>query len=362
MRRALPLLMLLLALPGAAHEGEDHGAAPAAGTGVAAVRWLGPDQLLVPKSVQRLLAIRTQPATQDRLLRQQRAAEVLATPASTGALRAPQAGRLEAAGAWPQPGRRVQAGELLAWLRPLLSQRDQAQRRTQLAEIEQKLQVARINAERLRVQGEAAPGLVTNENVYREQAELELEALQKRRELEDAALSQRMPIRAAQSGLLYEATVSEGEVVASGQALFAIAETDRAWLAVASDQPREAQRLRSAQLLLDDQALPLTWRGQQPADNGRFGWRLLFEISAPLPRPLLPGELLSAQLETVAEPAAVLDAPWCVPAETGVLVWEHRDAEHFLRHRYASCAQALAQAGSQTRWVTQGAALLSQYR
>lgn len=354
----------MLALPAAAHEGEHHD--PAAQLPVAVgdgARRIADDELKVPKSLQRLLDIRTGPvaaAASPRLL--VLPAEVVPAPSSRGAMRAPQAGRLEAAGAWPTPGRRLRAGELIAWLRPLLTQRDEAQRRAQLADVEQKLQIARINAERLRVQAEATPGVVTNENVYREQAELELEAMQKRRELESAALRGRMPIRAPVDGVLYDSAVRDGEVVAPGQALFEIADARGAWLAVISAHPETALRLQDAFLELDGARLPLRLRGEAPLADGAPGWRLLFEPQVAPPRALQPGELLSVGLSLQAERSDLGQADYCVPGVDGVSVWIHVAPERFRQRRYASCAAALSQASPGERWVTRGAALLSQYR
>ncbi|MGH8444113.1 MAG: HlyD family efflux transporter periplasmic adaptor subunit [Solimonas sp.] len=352
-------LVLLCAVAGvAAHEGEQHevDALPAVSS-ADRPRRVADDEWYVPKAVQRALRIQTAASGEGETV--ELLAEAIADPASGGALTAPQPGRLEAAGAWPLAGRRVARGEVIAWLRPLLSQREDARRRADLAQLEQALQVARINAERLRVQSEGTAGIVTTGNVYREQAELELQLAQRRRELETQALQERVAIRAPADGVIATAGVREGEVVAAGQGLFDVVDPRRLWLAAYSDQPRLAARLAQAELPLADAApLMLALRGVEPL-AARPGWRLLFEPALALP--LLPGEMRPVRVRLSAVDKPALPAAACVTTAQGGVIWRHVAPERFRVQRVADCALRPSGDDAAARLVTRGAALLSQY-
>lgn len=360
MKRHALLLATLLLLAGAAaaHDGEPHAATTAAPESPAGprIRWETPDTLFVPKALQRRLGIRTASSTAT-----ERAAigEVIADPASRGMLSAAQPGRLETASRWPLVGQVFAAGEVLAWLHPLRNLQEETRLRTELVQSEQALKVARINVDRLRVQAGAADGVVTTGNVYREQAELDLTLAEERHRLARAALQHRVAIRAPFGGVLSSAAAQDGEIVATGQPLFEIADPRRSWLAVITDDPHLGVRLQGASLRLDGRRVPLNVRGVEPL-AGKAGWRLLLSIEADAttPAPLRPGELLSVSLQINATRVAPADA--CVAEARGGSVWVHVAAERFARRRLPACVTLPAAADE--RWVTQGAALLAQYQ
>lgn len=319
------------------------------------VRRIGETELMVPKSLQRLLGIRTavgSGASAGSLL-----AEVVADPRYSGELRAAQSGTLEPAERWRLPGERVRKGELLAWLRPTMAQAEAARRQAEIARLDEKLRIARMNFERLRVQADALDNpAATQNNVYYEQADLEWRALQRQRELAGLGLAVLQPLRAPADGTLASAPVREGERVSAGQLLFEIADPQRLQLAALSHDATLPSRLRGATLRLGDAALTLLYRGSEP-QRGGTGWKLLFEAQSSPPRPLLPGELHRIELD-VAVPQAQAARQGCLAlgnGETGV--WLHAAPERFVFKRGAQCA---AWGGGERR-VVQGGALLEQY-
>ncbi|AXQ31286.1 HlyD family efflux transporter periplasmic adaptor subunit [Solimonas sp. K1W22B-7] len=342
-------------LAGAALVHADQGVPPFV-AGLEAPQRIGENELRVPKSLQRRLGIRTAmaDAAPQRL---ELLAEVVADPRSSGEVRAAQAGTIEIAERWRLPGEPVVQGELLAWLRPLMPQAEAARRRADIARIDEKLRIARMNFERLRMQADALDNPeATQNNVYYEQADLDWRALQQQRELAAQGLGSRQPIPAAASGTLASAAVREGEVVAAGQTLFEIADPARLQLLAVSHDASLPQRLLGVTLPLPQSVVTLRYRGSEPVAGGT-GWKLLFEAQAPPPRALLPGELHRLALSVRPAPAS-LAQQGCLQlgmAQTGV--WLHVAPERFLLRQQASCANW--EAGE--RRVVQGGVLLSQY-
>ncbi len=384
------LLGLLMAAGSAAHEGEVHrDEQPAVPPSAAALaerpRRLPDGELFLPKPAQHLLGIRTVvwaggPVTQPLSL----LAEVQAQPAAAVTLTAPEPGRLEQAltVAWPLPGQSLHAGQLLAWLRPSISQREAARRRAQIVEFDQKLIIANLNVERLNMQS-AVNGdqKVATGNIYLEEAVAERDALQRERELVAASLQDRVPLRAPVSGRLRAVPARAGDVVASGQVLFQFEDPSRLRLAVLSFDPELGERLRSAQAHLGAGDVALAFRGQEPL-SGAPGWRLLFdpvaheetggdkdEAGVDEDDTLSPGQLVGVRARAVAADAVPLPSGACaIGADGAAVVWVHRAPERFAALPLKSCSSALApgsgdaQLAAGDRLVIQGAGLLSQYR
>lgn len=347
-------VLLLLAAPSTrAHEAGWPHAEPAAAAVSTRPRLSAGGQLTVPEAVQRLLGIRTAPveaATADTL---ELTGEVLAHPDSAGVIRAPLAGRIEpAAGGqpWPLPGQRVHAGQTLAILVPQISEQEQARRRAALALIDQRLNVARINAGRMRTQAEAMDG-VAEGNIYLEQAEAELATQQRLRALAVESLEARIPLRAAVSGPLLVVPVQPGAVVGAGRPVFEIADRSRARISVPVFDGTLARRIRSATLNgHDGKPLPLALRGQDRAP-GSPGWRLLLDTVPNLAAELMPGELLPVSIQVSAVPVPACAAPHRRE-------WVQTGRDRFEPRSPPGCGNP-PQPGEQM--VVEGAALLDEY-
>jgi len=338
-------------------------------------RRLASGELNLPKAAQRLLGIRTEiwsattaPAPISLL------AEVQAQPAAAVTIAAPEPGQLENAnehigGAWPLPGQTVRAGDVLAWLRPLIPQRDAARRHAQVADLDQKLVIANLNVGRLGMQGAVnADSKEATGNIYLSEAIATRDALVHQRELMAQSLQDRVPLRALVSGTVLAVPARSGDVVASGQTLFQLVDPSRLRLAAISFSPGFGNGVRSARVRFDSAAgAELRYRGEEPLADA-VGWRLWFDLPV-TSAPLSPGQLVEVQIQAAADGAVSLPADACaVDADGGTVVWIHRAPERFVPLRLKSCTSGMIaeQGGVQLaqgdRLVTHGAGLLSQYR
>jgi biotin carboxyl carrier protein len=316
---------------------------------------LTPDgRLFLPKTMQHRLGIRTQPASDGILATRRLTGEVIAHPDAPGVISAPEPGRLEAAtSGWPVSGQHVNAGDALAELLPLMSERDRAQRRAALAGIEQKRNLARVNNERMRLQSDSRGGIPASENTYLEQAQTDLATQERLYQLATESLQGRVVLRAMASGTLTATRVRPGDVVAAGTPLFDIGGAARVRIAADVWDARIAQHLRAARLDgASAAAVPLTVRGVEPQPAGS-GWRLLLDAPLRPDHPLLPGQLVSVLVDVApSEATCARDAPHPV--------WIHLEPEVFERRVIAGCDHAGLAAGE--RVVVSGAALLDEYR
>lgn len=377
---ALALAAALALIAGAeAHDGEVHRdpADDAAAHGAAAaIRTERPQfdadgSLRVPKALQRRLGLRTQPWSSHtpraplRLI-----AEVQAQPNTALTVVAPETGTLEApAGGWPLPGSEVRAGTVLAWLRPALSQREIAQRRAQIAELDQKLVVGNVNVERLEYQNavNVEAGGVAQGNIYFDREKADRNLLQTQRDLLQKSLTERVPLRAATAGRLIATSARNGALTSAGTVLFRLVDADGLRLVAHHDHPGLGSRVAAASLVRDA-GTALRLAGEEPSADGS-GWQIRFDVTAGADA-LQPGQRVEIAVTPQRLPQQLtLPAGACVHGAdaTAGVVWIHRDAEHFEPRRVASCDEsaltrdALALADGD-RIVTEGAALLALYR
>lgn len=310
---------------------------------------LADGRLYVSKPVQHLLGLRTQVYRGTATEHSELLGEVMATSQSRGVISAPQPGRLEPrAMRWPLAGQMVKSGEVLAVLRPQMTDRDRAQRRAALATIQQKLELARVNANRMRLQAQGAGDLVVRDNIYLEQAEAELATQERQFALASETLDGAVLLRAGTDGVLSAVNVKAGDLVGSGASLFEIASAAHTRVAITVFDPGMATRVRSAMLRLpSEQALPLKLVAQEP--DSRAGWRLVFEATGPAPRPIEIGRLLPVELELAT-------AECKASAER---IWVHLEPEIFESRSAGTCATALRPGD---RAVVQGGAVLEEYR
>jgi hypothetical protein len=192
----VPLAVALALLPMAgshAHGDEDHAhdqpkaAAPAAGPAAARPDSASPagaasleasarlpgGTLFVPKHVQRLLGLRTQPVALAPLSASvELNGRVVVEPGSGGRIQATQPGTVVPAGkAFPTLGQQVRKGELIAWLKPAASSLERGDRLAQQAELGAQVALAERRMARL----EQLEGSVPAKEM--ESARVELQAL-----------------------------------------------------------------------------------------------------------------------------------------------------------------------------------------
>ena len=311
------------------------------------------NRLHVPKPVQHLLGIRTAVSDPSQTELLQFTGEVLPSPDAAGLIQAPQSGRLEMhATRWPLPGQVVKAGDALAVLIPSMSERERAQRRASLAVIEQKLNLARINASRLHLQADAGGSVPATENVYLEQADAELATQQRLQRLAQDTIGGRVILRATLNGTVGSVKARPGDVVSAGGPLFEISSASHTRFAVSLYDAALAERIRTASTRLPTgEVVQLKVAGQEP-ESGKPGWRLLLDTTSPASAPIYPGQTLPLSLVLAPAPGAP-----CVDA--GVHVWVHTEPEIFERRSPTADCAALLQTGD--RSVVQGSALLDEY-
>ncbi|MES2489190.1 MAG: hypothetical protein V4607_05305 [Pseudomonadota bacterium] len=358
-----------------AHEGEVHEEAAAttqsATTAADKPQRLANGDLYISKAVQRLLGIRTEAFIANNAntsIKLQ--GEISTRPEARSVTSAPQAGVLEATEEGrPLPGAVVKAGQVLAYLEPQISLRDAAARSTKSAEFEQRLTIAQINVDRLQLQNAAGEGDSTG-NVYYEQAVAELESAKQQRDFMAASLHDRLPLRAAASGVLIRNKQRSGEMVVAGQSVFEVANSTQLRVVAYTFDPRLLAKLQSAKLVSEEQGqIPLRLRGQE-ALVGQPGWKLLFDVAANDTN-LLPGMPVNVELEVTADAAAHQLAKACVISQARVAsVWLHIEAERFAQRQIATCDASKLPASAEAtlnkfktgdRLVVAGGALLSQY-
>lgn len=363
-----------------AHDGEAHRDADAPPVAEVAVplaavpHKLSNGDLFVPKAVQHLLGVRTETLAQGRVttaLKLQ--GEVIARPEARTLIAAPETGILEAPeGDWPLAGVAVKAGQVLAYLRPQITQRDAAKRTAQRVESEQRALIDQINVERLRLQSSASEGQASG-NVYYEQALAELEAATQQRDQAAASLTDRLPLRAAVSGVLLRSNLREGEMVIAGQPLFEVTNPAQLRVAAYSFDPRLAAKVQSAHIAVDTQRqVPLRLRAQEPLKE-QSGWRLLLDV-ADAGAGLVPGMPVDVVVDVDADAATQQLSKACVTGlNEGGGVWVHVAPERFALRRIAACDAvnpSVAAIGNGTvsgfkpgdRLVVVGGALLAQYQ
>lgn len=366
------LALLAASVAVAAHDGEIHrdpaADTPAAAGGFSLTRplRLADGSLHVSTAMQQQLKIRsetwaavTQPLAVERL-----AAEVQAQPDAALAVVAIERGRLEAPdGGWLLPGQQVKAGQVLAWLRPQLSQQERSDRRARLAKLDAELAIVEVNVERQQLQSavNTEAGGVASGNIWIEKYLADRAAMRGNRDLLAQSLDDRIPLRAPHAGRVLNVAAAPGAVVEAGSAVLRLSASNALQLVAVHQQAGLRARIASARLSDGSLLVP---RGEEPLADGS-GWRLRFDVPAGHSR-LLAGQVVrfEASLRPNAA-AAMIPAGACVGRAGGAEVWMQRGDERFEVRQIASCrsdgAAALALADGD-RIVTQGAALLSRYR
>lgn len=365
--------VLLLSTVALAHDGEVHrdpadaaGAVPTAP--VDRPQRLADGSFQISKPMQRLLKLRTERWSSTSLASVQTlVAEARPQPEFALDVVAPERGRLEAPdGGWLQPGQAVKTGDVLAWLRPQLTQQEIADRRAKIATLEQQLVIIDVNVERQQMQSDAtvAAGGSAGGNIWIEKYLADRDAMRTNRDLLAQSLSDRLPLRAAVSGRVLSVPISPGAIVEAGQPLLRLADPNAVQFVVVHQQAGLAGRIAAAHLA-NGQTLRL--RGEEPLADGS-GWRLRFDAPASASQ-LASGQIASLRVSLKPLPGTVAVPPGaCVRSdEGGGIVWVHREAERYEARKLASCngdgvpAATLALVDGD-RIVTEGAALLSQYR
>ena len=270
-RRQLAVTVLLgcLLLPTFAgrdaHAGGDHSDGHTHGDEAPAVavasgeapRRLPDGSLFVPKSVQRLLNVRTEAITiGEHAVSLRLNGQVIADPNGSGLVQAPQTGRLLPVDKrLPTLGRTVKAGEVLALLEPVLDQSERAAMTGELARVEASLIAAEKRLQRLSSIRDSVPRRELD------QAEVEVAGLRAQRDALQASLHAKLPLRAPISGVISEASVVAGAQIEAGNTVYEIISNDTLAVEAAAYDDRYLRSVQQAVFVHNGKEFPLKLLG-----------------------------------------------------------------------------------------------------
>jgi cobalt-zinc-cadmium efflux system membrane fusion protein len=235
----------LLATVGAwAHEGEDHGEAPAAVVRGAGLMRLPDGSVNVPKLAQRRLSIRTQVSPRTTAAATvELPGRVLMDPATGGRVQASHGGRIEAGPkGLPTVGARVRKGDVLAYVRHHQDPSARAEQQAQYAELKAGERVAAERVARL----ESLEGSVARKDI--EAARAELEGYRARVGAIGGALTAREALIAPVGGVVASANAVVGQVVGDTDVLFEVVDPAAIMVEATTTDPAIASGVARAAL------------------------------------------------------------------------------------------------------------------
>ena len=383
-RRAVPALAVLaltltLLLGGAVFAHEKHGGEGHEDEGLAHTHAALPDpspapverarrlpdgSVFVPKSVQRLLGLRT--AITD-IAAHRRTIELpgrtIADPNASGVVQSSVGGRLAAPpGGFPNLGTRVRRGDVLATVTPPVQAVDLSDMRQTQGDLDQ--QIAIVARRVARYERLAPSGAVAQTAL--DDARAELAGLGDRRAALDAIRREPEALTAPVDGVVAERAAVAGQMAAAGAMVFRIVDPARLYVEALSFEALEPGAAATARLP-DGRSLALSYRGAGLADRNQ-AVPVQFAVEGDASG-LRLGQFVTvlAPVGSTARGLAVARSG-LVRTEAGTQVYEHVSAERFaprdvrvepLDGDRVLVARGL---GAGLRVVTDGAELLDQVR
>ncbi len=364
---ALAFLALLLPPgPAPAHEGHDHDEAKApANLGGEVAQRLPDGALFVPKSVQRILAIRTMLArASDHPRTVELPGRIIPDPNASGLVQASVSGRLSPPeGGFPRLGTPVKAGDLLAYVTPPFQAIDVSDMRQKQGELEQQISIVEKRVARYErlIQTGAATRVTLDE------ALLELQGLRERRAALDRTRAESEKLIAPVSGIVASANAVAGQIAETNAVVFQIVDPSRLWVEALTFSPLPEAQQATARTG-EGRKLALTFQGAGLADRSQ-AIPVHFSIEGE-EKGLRVGQLVTVLAATgdVTSGIAVPRASALRSANGQTVVFEHTAAERFeprivrAEPLDADRVLILDGLGEGKRVVVQGAELLNQIR
>jgi hypothetical protein len=330
-----------------------------------AVARLPDGSVFVPKPTQRLLGLRTAPAEAgewpDAFALN---GHVIPDPNASALVQAPLRGRIELPeGGLPLLGARVERGQVLGYLVPILDAVDRTTLEADLAELGGRIVIRSRNLERLRQLGPNA----ARQDL--EETEAELESLVARRKAVTDSLAARLPLAAPVAGALALRNASPGQIVEARETLFTVVDPQRLWVeALLYDTEHATHFVAASARTVDGQELRLTPVGGGYELRGH-ALPLQFRIEPPVPFLAVRQPLrVFAQAYHSRKGLRIPSAAVVKGADGADRVWVHQRPEQFRAERvravelgggYSVLTEGLAPGA---RVVTEGASLLAQVR
>jgi RND family efflux transporter MFP subunit len=262
----LALAAILTNSVASAHEGEDHShQTPTAVTGRDTAQRLPEGGVFVPKSAQRILAIRTlvtEPAVHRRTV--ELPGRIIPDPGSSGYVQASVGGRLTAPnGGFPRLGTPVKKGDVLAYVTPPMQAIDVSDMRQRQGELDQQISIVErrlARYERLAPSGAIAQTLL-------EETRLELQGLNERRASLDKVRRDSEALIAPVDGVIAEGTPVAGQMTQPNSVVFHIVDPARLWVEALSYEA--LAEVQNATARIGGKALNLSFRGSGFADRNQ---------------------------------------------------------------------------------------------
>ena len=381
------LLSMLLQQSALANGDDDHSKKPAAKTptksnaslaitDASAAQRLADGSLFVPKIVQRQLALRTLLSEVSDLPQTiELNGKIIADPNAGGRVQASQSGRVEASvKGLPNLGQKVGKGQVLAYLRPVMTSLDRGNSQATLADLDAQLDIAARKLQRYEQLADALPKATV------EAVRFEYEGLKKRKASVEASLSKSEALIAPVSGVISVANAVAGQVVDAKETLFEIIDPSRLMVEALAYDPVLTHDIAKAYAKFGsaDQSLVLSFigGGQQMREQAipllfKVDMSKAKEISVAVGQPVKVILQTKKQVTGVALPnAAVIKLPG---GES--VVWIHTEAERFVQRKVktqvldaqrmlvlSATAQTSSDIKTGERIVISGASLLTQVR
>ena len=241
--------------------------------------------VFLPVTVQRMIGLRTEITSVDKVSASQEIAGRIVTSRNVGALvQATQSGVIEAPdGDVPRVGTHVEKGDLLAYQRPILDAAKLAETNAKIAELKGLIEMGDQRIARLR-----EVYLIRYRQSKIDAVEAEIANYRGQVRIYEGLLTQRVEIRAQSSGVISKVNFVSGQVVDPQTTLFEIVDPTRLWVEAAAFDPALADDISSATavtgdgrilqlhftgggLMLQNQAVPLQFDIVGPVSDLQVG-------------------------------------------------------------------------------------------
>jgi RND family efflux transporter MFP subunit len=262
----LALAAILTNSIASAHEGEDHShQAPIAVTARDTAQRLPEGGVFVPKSTQRILAIRTlvtEPAVHRRTV--ELPGRIIPDPGSSGYVQASVGGRLSAPnGGFPRLGTPVKKGDVLAHVTPPMQAIDVSDMRQRQGELDQQMSIVERRLARYET---LAPSGAVAKSIL-EETRLELQGLKERRASLDKVRRESEELVAPVDGVIADGTPVAGQMTQPNSVVFHIVDPARLWVEALSYEALAG--VQSATARISGKALNLSYRGSGFSDRNQ---------------------------------------------------------------------------------------------
>lgn len=349
--------------PAQAADAMKRSAAPTTVAARDVAQRLSDGTLFVPKSTQRILALRTA-FTEVQMHRRsiELPGRVVPDPNASGLVQASGGGRLAPpTGGFKSLGTVIKAGDVLAYVQPPLPTADATAQQQEARLLDQQLSIASRKVERLK----SIERVIARSQL--EDAELELKGLTERRANLARANREPEPLLAPVDGVIASANAVAGQVVEPNTIVFQIVDPSRLWIEALTFEP-QAINGRAQGALVSGQTLDLTYLGTGLADRNQ-AVPVHFAVKGDADG-LRVGQFVSVLASTLEERRGIALPREAVlrSANGQSIIYEHTNAERFVmrevRVEPLDGARVLMISGVDAgkRIVTQGAELLNQIR